>query len=32
MPLDILAKRVREAPLAVLSLAFMVGVLVGRRR
>lgn len=32
MPLDILAQRVREAPLAALAVAFMVGVLVGRRR
>ena len=32
MPLDTLAARVREAPLAALATAFMVGVLVGRRR
>jgi hypothetical protein len=32
MPLDKLAARVREAPLAALATAFMVGVLVGRRR
>ena len=32
MPLDTLAARVREAPLAALAIAFMVGVLVGRRR
>jgi hypothetical protein len=32
MPLDILATHVREAPLAALAVAFMLGVLVGRRR
>jgi hypothetical protein len=32
MPLDILAARVRGAPLAALAIAFLVGVLAGRRR
>jgi hypothetical protein len=32
MPLNTLARRVREAPLAALAIAFMIGVLVGRRR
>jgi hypothetical protein len=32
MPLDTLAARMREVPLAALPIAFMVGVLVGRRR
>jgi hypothetical protein len=32
MPLDILVARVREAPLASLAVAFMLGVTVGRRR
>jgi hypothetical protein len=32
MPLDILVARVREAPLAALAVAFMLGVMVGRRR
>jgi hypothetical protein len=32
MPLDILTKLVREAPLPSLAVAFMLGVLVARRR
>ncbi len=32
MPLDILAKLVREAPLPALTIAFLLGVLVARRR
>jgi hypothetical protein len=32
MPLDILAKLVREAPVPSLAIAFMLGVLVARRR
>ena len=31
MPLDNLARAVREAPLAALAVAFMVGVVFGRR-
>jgi hypothetical protein len=31
MPLDVLAKAVREAPLAALGIAFMVGVVFARR-
>jgi hypothetical protein len=31
MPLDILAKAVREAPLAALGIAFMVGMVFARR-
>jgi ElaB/YqjD/DUF883 family membrane-anchored ribosome-binding protein len=31
MPLDVLAKLVRQAPLSALGIAFMVGVLVARR-
>ena len=32
MPLDRLAARVREAPLAALAVAFLIGVIVSRRR
>jgi hypothetical protein len=32
MPLDILARAVREAPLAALAIAFLVGTTVARRR
>jgi len=32
MPLDILTKLVREAPLPSLAIAFLLGVLVARRR
>jgi hypothetical protein len=32
MPLDILAARVREAPLAALAIAFLFGIAVARRR
>jgi hypothetical protein len=32
MPLESVATRIREAPLAPLAAAFMMGVLVGRRR
>jgi hypothetical protein len=32
MPLDILAARVREAPLAALAIAFLLGVAVARQR
>jgi hypothetical protein len=32
MPLDHLATRVREAPLAALAIAFALGVMIGRRR
>jgi hypothetical protein len=32
MPLDILAKLVREAPLPSLAIAFMLGVIVARRQ
>jgi hypothetical protein len=32
MPLDILAARVREAPLAALAIAFLLGIAVARRR
>jgi hypothetical protein len=32
MPLDILSKMVREAPLHSLAIAFLLGVAVGRRR
>jgi hypothetical protein len=32
MPLDILAKLVRKAPLPALTIAFLLGVLVARRR
>jgi hypothetical protein len=32
MPLDVLAARVRETPLAALAIAFMVGIVVARRR
>jgi hypothetical protein len=32
MPLDILAKLIREAPLPALTIAFLLGVLVARRR
>jgi hypothetical protein len=31
MPLDVLARAVREAPLAALGIAFMVGVVFARR-
>jgi hypothetical protein len=31
MPLDVLAKAVREAPLAALGIAFMVGLVFARR-
>jgi hypothetical protein len=31
MPLDVLAKAVREAPLAALGIAFMVGMVFARR-
>lgn len=32
MPLDILAARVREAPLAAVAIAFLLGIVVARRR
>jgi hypothetical protein len=32
MPLDVLSKLVREAPLGSLAIAFLCGVIVGRRR
>jgi hypothetical protein len=32
MPLDVLAARVRETPLAALAVAFMIGIVVARRR
>jgi hypothetical protein len=32
MPLDILAKLVREAPLPSLAIAFLIGTLIARRR
>ena len=32
MPLDVLAKAVREAPLAALGIAFMIGVVFARPR
>ena len=32
MPLDILAKLVREAPLPALAIAFLLGVVIARRR
>ena len=32
MPLDVLADAVRQAPLASLAVAFMIGVVVGRKR